>query len=254
MFHSFPAQRLVEPGPEEIAQVFRAAPGALAVRFPSPIEAPGKESFRWVCRKPYALTDLSESTRSKIHRGLKRCELRLVTCKELVRLGWAAHVETLGRHGVQEAASLGFDEDLDACPAYAAWGAFFEGNLAAYIIALVVDGWAHLVVNRSSDSYLRAYPNNALLFHAVRELLGRPEISTVCHGWEPLVSHESLSHFKLSMGFVREPIRQRVLVRPRLGLLVNRPVCRVIATLARFGNRRHQVQQLGGLCEIISES
>lgn len=253
ILYSFPPHRLVEPAPDEIASVFSAVPSALAVRYVSPQGAPGRQSFQWVCRPPYTLESLSANNRSKVRRGLERCEVRAVTWSELKASAWTAHRDTMRRHGAGKVDSLGFDEHLGECSAYEAWGAFAGGTLAAFLITLAVENWAHLLVNRSSDAHLKLYPNNALVFDVVRQLLERPHITAISYGWEPLTSRSGLTPFKQSLGFRMEPVQQRVVLRPWLAGLAKEPASSIIAKLASWGPHRFRAQ-LSGLWDIVRSS
>lgn len=252
VYFSFPPHRLVVPSDAEVGSVFRANPEALALRFLSPLSGQGRESFVWICRKPFDSTSPNGKSRNQIRRGLERCQVRTLTFDWLVHGGQEAHRDTMARHG-QDSGSLGLNSRLDDCPGYGAWGAFVDDNLAAYIVTLCVEDWAHILVNRSADAYLKFYPNNALVFTVAQELLSRPGVSTVSYGWEPLASRGTLDHFKSGMGFQKEPVRQRIILRPWLRPLLNSTVCRAIAKMAGL-HPNDRLQRLAGFCRIVAES
>lgn len=250
ILYSFPIHRQVIPGQDEVAEVFSSAPKALALRFVGPIRSRGKESFIWVCRPPYELERLSSNTRSHIRRGLKKCEIRPVSFDELETLGWQAHRDTRQRHREGEPSSLGLSANLDNCAAYEAWGAFVDGHLAAYLVTVWIEDWVHLLVNRSVDGYLKFYPNNALIFSVLKEVLSRPGVQAVSYGLEPLIAADSLERFKLGMGFVKEPVRQRVIISPRAKLLLNPLTSRPIEALAGLLPGVSRLQKIAGLCRL----
>lgn len=255
VLHSFPEHRLVNPDKEEIRELFQTVPAALALRFPTPIDGCGKPSFIWVRRKPYDLTVLSANSRSKVRRGLNRCDVRRISWDELISQAWPAHMDTTRRHGQQHGDSFGFDLGYRQCPAYTPWGAFTEGRLAAFMVALCVEDWVHIIINRSCSADLSSYPNNALTHVVVEHYLSRPDVSAISHGWEPLASRESLGDFKQSMGFVKESARQRVVLRPWLRLFLNRPLAALlVAILTAMRSRRYDIQQLVGFCNLLKES
>lgn len=256
VYYSFPPHRLVDPAPQEIATLFRGIPGALAVRFLAPLDSRGRESFLWVCRSPYDLSSLGGKSRNQTRRGLERCEVQPITWKHLAYLAWEPHWDTSQRHGVgrREAGSLGIDGSLQECPAYEAWGAFVDGHLAAYVATLWVESWVHILVHRSANAYLKTYANNALTFSVVQQLLSRPGVSAVSYGWEPLHPLKSLDHFKQGMGFVQEPVRQRVHLVPWLKPFLNPFTCRAIERSAAFHSTDRRLQRLAGFCRILRES
>lgn len=253
MLQSFPIHRQVNPSADEMAEVFSNFPKALGFRFITSEQSKGQKSFIWAIRRPYELSGLSANNRSHIRRGLKRCQVRSMSFAELEQLGREAHDDTMKRHDVA-AFSLGFDRSLQNCSAYEAWGAFVEGHLASYMVTLWVEDWVHILVNRSVSSYLKFYPNNAMIFSVVSELLERPGVSAVSYGLEPLNGLESLEHFKLGMGFVKEPVCQRIVVARWLKPLLNTVTCRTIEAVASISRRNLRLQKAAGVCRLIRSS
>ncbi len=254
MLQSFPLHRRVSPGADEVDEMFSNFPKALGFRFISSEDSPGQKSFIWACRRPYELNSLTANNRSHVRRGLKRCQVRSLSFTELEQLGREAHDDTLKRHDVKVSSTLGFDDTLQNCRAYEAWGAFVEGHLAAYMITLWVEDWVHILLNRSVSSYLKFYPNNAMIFSVVSELLARPGVSAVSYGLEPLNGLESLEHFKLGMGFVKEPVRQRIVVARWLKPLLNTVTCRTVEALASVRRSNLRLQKAAGVCRLIRSS
>lgn len=252
VYQSFPPHRLITPSRVELQEVFAQAPGALALRFAGPSDAAGSNSFVWVRRAPYDIDQLSANMRSRIRRGLKRCDIRPVRFEEILAKGWEAHCDTAKRHGESVPQSLGLDEKLDDCPAYEAWGAFVGDRLAAYLVTLHVEDWAHILVNRSVTAYHKFYCNNALVFSVVKELLSRPSIAAVGYGGEGLVPSELLDRFKTSIGFSKEPVRQRIVLAPRVRPLINPLTSLPITALAGVMRNNGRLQKIAGFCRIAS--
>jgi hypothetical protein len=247
VYFSLPLHREIEPSRKELTHFFQQRRGTWAVRFIAPADSPyGLESYTWVYRPPYDIAGLSSNNRSKIRRGLRRCTVRKISFETLADLGRRARRDTRTRHG-QTPGRDSVDLSMGDCENFEAWGAFVGEELAAYLITLWVENWAHLLVNRSSNHHLRNYPNNALIFTAVREMLGRPGCDAISYGWEPLEEHESLDHFKSGMGAVQEPVRQSVILRPWLRWVMRPRLCRGLADLARRFPANSRMQKLAGL-------
>jgi hypothetical protein len=249
-YSAFPLHRKITPSNDELSKVFRAEPKAFALRFLSAQETK-EPSFIWARHKPYDLQALSANSRSKVRRGLGRCKIREVTFREIIEMGWTAHQDTLRRHG-ETANTLGLDESLSECSAYQAWGAFVDNDLAAFLVTLRVEDWVYLLVNRSMDAHLKEYPNNALVYTVVETYLACSDITTVSYGLEPLSVLKTLDQFKESMGFERERIHQRVVLRSWLRPLLNPAIRQLIlrtATLRPFDVR---LQKLAGLTRFIT--
>jgi len=250
IYQSFPVHRLVTPDRDEIEEVFSSVPKAVALRFIGPIQSSGRKSFIWACRRPYELENLSANTRSHVRRGLKKCEVRSMSFEELAAQGWEAHRDTAKRHGEAEPPSLGIEPRLGNCGAYEAWGGFVDGHLAAYVVTVWVEDWVHILINRSVNAYLKFYPNNALIFSVIREVLSREGVQAVSYGLEPLIAADSLERFKLGMGFVKEPVCQHVALAPRLKLLVNPITSRSVEALASLLPQVPRLQKFAGLCRL----
>ena len=250
VYNSFPPHRLTDPTREEIGQIFRGVPAALAIRFTGPPRSRGDESFIWARRKPYDLTVLSSKSRNQTRRGIERCQVKRLSWDELLKLAGEAHSDTMKRHGTNGAESLGFDIQLSECPAYEPWGAYIDGRLAAYAVTLQVEDWVHILLHRSVTAHLKVRPNNALIFCMVKELLSSPGVSAVGYGLQPLTRLDSLEHFKLGMGFVKEPVCQHIVWAPRLKLLVNPITSRGVEALASLLPGVPRLQKIAGLCRL----
>jgi len=253
VYFAFPAHQQVVPTKAEVNELFNRLPSAIALRFIGPTHGDGKPSFIWVCRKPYNLNVIQKKSRNQTRRGLEKCSVRLLTFSQLICIGWEAHSDTLNRHG-QKAQSLGLNDILDDCNAYKAWGAFIEDSLAAYVVVLLVDDWAHIIINRSTTSSLKHYPNNALVFQVVSELLSQKYINVVSYGWDSLVPNQGLEKFKLGMGFVKEPVKQRIIIRPKFSLLINKYLCKLFIKVVPRKHLHYRGQQIFGLCQILAAS
>jgi len=254
IYQSFPIHRLIDPGQEEIAELFRNARGALGVRFIGPVKSRGQQSSIWVCRKPYDLSVLSAKSRNQTRRGLENCQVRKMSWKELETIASEAHADTMKRHQLNGERSLGFGSYLKECPAYEAWGAFVGDDLAAFMVTLWVEDWVHILIQRSVSSHLKSRPNNALVFCVAKELLSRPGVSAISYGLEPLTVLESLEDFKLGMGFVKEPVSQRIIVARWLKPLINSVTCRVVETAASWRPHNPRLQKVASICRMVRES
>jgi hypothetical protein len=174
--------------------------------------------------------------------------------EELARLGWECHLDTAKRHGERTPTSLGLPSTLDNCAAYEAHGAFVGESLAAYVVTLRVEDWAYILVNRSATAHLGSYANNALVFSVAREMLARPDVTVVSYGIEGLVTVESLERFKTSMGFVKDPVRQRIVLAPLLKPLINPFTAAPINAVATLMRKNLSFQKLAGFCRVASHS
>jgi hypothetical protein len=230
VFLSCPSQRLLSPCEEELRQVLRNQP-CFALRFAGPEEGPGKPSYQLVCEdREYSLERLSSNGRSKVRRGLKRCEVGPVPFDELESLGRAADADTLERQG-RDAAVAGdrwqkFWRAAASTPGIEGWAARVGSDIAAFLVTVQFEDGVEFLMARSRSDYSSAYPNNALVFTVTREMLVERGVGQITFGLESLEPVESLDQFKLGMGFCRRPLRQRVEFHPVLRPLVRSAVAR----------------------------
>jgi hypothetical protein len=235
-FAAIPHSQPISPGRSELNEVFRAA-RCFGVRYVSSADAPGRLSYALMLDdRSYDLDSLSGNSRSKIRRGLKDCQVRRLE-PAFVRLhGRKANEDTLRRirfaHDVYD-----WDRYWDAVaatPDVEVWGALRDQELLAYMVAVLVEGSAELLIARSCDGGLRHYPNNALLFTLARDLLRRSDIERIFFGLESVEAVDGVDTFKESMGFTRRPIRQRIVFHPLAEPIARaRVTARIASALAR---------------------
>lgn len=226
-FLSLPSHELRSPSPEEFRTLWRSGLCA-GVRFPAPLQGPGKLSYQIACSaRDYSLESLSANVRSKVRRGLRRCEVGPLPFPEIARQGERAHRDTLERQGRDaHVLSRSWDRYFDAAaktPGMEGWAAFARGELAAFLVSVQFDDTVELLLARSRSDMNDAYPNNALVFHVVEEMLVRRRVRQVTFGLESLEDVESLDEFKFGMGFERVPLRQRVVFHPLLDAVIELP-------------------------------
>ena len=219
-FLSLPSHHLLDPHPHELREVLRRG-RCLGARFPAEIEGPGKASYQIVCDdRDYRVDHLSANVRSKVRRGLRRCEVRSVPFEELAAHGVAADRDTLARQGrrvrLKREQWQRYWETAAATPGMEGWAAFAGGQLAAFLVTVRFESCVEFLLARSRSDLLDSYPNNALIFVVTEEMLVRRRLREVTFGLESLEPVGPLDQFKLSMGFRQRPIRQRVFFHPLL--------------------------------------
>lgn len=262
-FLGIPFHRAISPSDAEIGDFFRSS-GALGMRFSAPIDGPGRMSYQMACdAKPYDLSRLSGNTRSKVRRGLKRCTIERVGHEQVLRDGWQAHVDTLVRQGrgasVRAAARQrweGYWQAVGFTPGAEVWAAMAGSVMAAFLVAIEIEDRVEFLLARSRDDHLDQYPNNALIYHVAAEMLARAEVLEVTFGLEALEEVGPLDEFKLTMGFRRRPLRQRVVLRRPLAALLRIPGMRPL--LLRFSTaaarRDARWRKVAGLLRFADES
>lgn len=238
-FLSVPSHHHLRPGQTELREVLRHQP-CFGVRFPAPVDGPGKLSYQIVCDMAgYGLERLSANVRSKVRRGLRRCEVKRVSFGEVATLGRAANMDTLSRQGRSwRFGGSQWERYWKAAdqPGMEGWGAFAGGELAAFLLTAELGDCVEFLLARSRSDLLDAYPNNALIFTVAEEMLVKRGVRKITFGLESLEPVGPLDQFKFGMGFRREPIRQRVVFHPVLQTLLRSGAFR--ALLHRWGETK----------------
>ncbi|MCA9059835.1 MAG: hypothetical protein KDA85_15110, partial [Planctomycetaceae bacterium] len=181
-----------------------------------PVEQ-GVSSFRIICDDPnYDFPALRSRTRTQVRRGLEECQVERIDFETLRKHAIQLNADTLMRQGRRVPANLErywtkYYEAAALTDGAETWGAFVEGQLAAYLISFTIEDVANLLILRSALDHLKKFPNNALLFLYLQQALARPDIRMVCYGYESIQADMgSLDQFKMGMGFRQDPVGQRV--------------------------------------------
>ena len=239
-FLSAPPHRLYEPAEDELRSVLRRLP-CLGLRFATPVEGIGKPSYQIVCDNPrYGIEALSANVRSKVRRGLKRCEVGPAPFSVIATAGKRAHEDTVARQrrdGVLAGKRWDrFFSVAGATPGLEGWGAWNGDTLAAFLVTVTFEDSVEFLLARSCSGQLGAYPNNALLFRVAEEMLVQRGVREITFGLESLEPVGPLDEFKFSMGFRRRPLRQRVVFHPLIRAFLRHATVRVL--FESWGTRR----------------
>jgi hypothetical protein len=243
---------LLVPSADALRALLRNQPCA-GLRFPAPLDGSGKLSYQIVCdTSDYGIERLGANARSKVRRGLRRCEVRPVTFRAIAAQGLLADRDTLSRQGravrLDGVAWEGFWDAAEATAGMEGWAAYVGGEMAAFLVSVQFDESVEFLLARSRSDCLDAYPNNALIFEVTRTMLVERRLRQITFGLESLEPVGPLDQFKFGMGFRPAPLRQRVVFHPVLRVLlqprgVRALVCRHAA--ARSGGAGFWRKALG---------
>jgi hypothetical protein len=105
-----------------------------------------------------------------------------------------------------------------------AWGAFLEDHLAAYMITFHIDDCCHMLHAMSRTDLRKFYPNHALQYTVIREVITQPDIHCVSAGLEPIFDIPGLDRFKMHAGYEKLSRNYIVVLHPMLqAMLLSRP-------------------------------
>ena len=222
-----PPHHPVSPSSLELAEVF-AKSRAFGVKYVTSRADEGKASYHFICADPsYDLQSLKKKARNQTRRGLERCKIEKIVFDFLHAAGMGLMRDSWERRGrgvtVSDAWWRRFCEAAPKFKDAEAFGASAEGQLAAFVTTVIIEGVCYIGFVYSLRALLWAHPNNALIFTITRDMLYRDGVHCVSLGLESLEGLSSLEHFKVGMGFRREPVRQHVVLNPLVRPLFNRP-------------------------------
>lgn len=219
MYRSLPVHRFVNPSAGEIAKVLMLGP-ALALRYPRLPGDEGAHGGMFVCRdRNYDFASLSQNVRSRTRRGLARCRIEQIGFDYLAKYGHALTEETTFRqmrkkpNGNMEDWQR-FCTNAGCLPDFEAWGAFVEGRLATFIVAMLVEDCYYIHLQKSASDLLKFYPNNALLFAVMKAKFACPEVGFISHGPKALAVGRGLEYYKTSMGLEIQPCTEQIVFNP----------------------------------------
>jgi hypothetical protein len=234
VYQAFPHHWLIRPSDGELLELLRRE-RAIALRYSAPFDAEsGKISYHVVYEDvPYGFGTLSGNARSKVQRGLRRCEIERISMERLAEEGWHLQRDTLERQRRVGSVNRERWQCLSLAardlPGFEAWGAIVEGKLAATILTACMEGTCYMLYPQSDRRYFTSYVNNALAYTVTREMLSRRGVQGIFYGLHSLDAPPSVDEFKFRMGYRAKPVRQRVLFHPWV-----RPFCnRVSHALAK---------------------
>jgi hypothetical protein len=218
---SFPYHRLIQPSEDEVDELFGRY-RLRVVRYPMPLSSFGFLSTVAInTNRDYDLSCQHQKARNQTRRGMENCVVEEVDPNYLAENALRLNQETARRQGRK---SQYADPDYwrkyckatQATSGVSAWGAFVDGRLAAFLVAIEVDNWAEWVVNHSSTALLKKYPNNALVFRAAQHFFQKKGCEGICYGLGSLEATPHLDHFKERMGWTLLPIKQRLVLSKKV--------------------------------------
>lgn len=219
LYKNLPIHRCVDPSQAELTKVMVCG-AALAIRYPGTPGDATADGGMYICSDPnYEFASLSANARSHTRRGLARCTIEQMDFKDLAVQAYPLITETnLRQTGKQphrnESQWKSFCELAGRWPGLEAWGAFIDGELAAFIVAMLAEDCYYIHLQKSASALLKHYSNNALLFTVMKTALARPEVGFVANGQIALAAKEGLFHFKTSMGFEIHPFKEQMVFNP----------------------------------------
>ncbi len=255
---SLPYYKLIEPSYEECCGLLNKHK-LRAIRYPTTLNSFGFISTLAVNTNPnYDLSCQHQKARNQTRRGMENCVVEEIDFDYLAENGLPLNQDTAERQG-RESQYADPDYWRKYCTAAAAtsgisaWGAFVEGQLAAFLVAIEVDDWVEWVVNHSSPALLKKYPNNALAFKAAQYFFQKRGCRGICYGLGSLEPTPDLDHFKQRMGWTLQPIKQRLIFSKKMGLAFSLAREPCLKLLSRISPKNYTVRKATAMIRLYRQ-
>jgi hypothetical protein len=219
MLLSIPFHKLVEPSEKELDDLLLKS-GAFGLRYPTKSTNYGFDSYLTMCHDfEYGMDSLTSKARNQVRKGLKYFEVRDVNHDDLLEQGLTLNRKTFDRqHRSDPKANMDYWSKIcKACyevEGVSVTGAFLGDRLAAYMIILETGQVAEIIIQNSDTELLKMCPNNVLTYQVTQKYLGNR--IPVCYGLGSLEQTDTLNHFKSSMGYREQGIKQRIYFNAKL--------------------------------------
>lgn len=230
MLISIPYHRLISPTLEELDHLLKTS-GAWGLRYPTEAENYGFSSKLEVCDHfGYDLQYLQHKFRNRVVKGQQYCEIRPVSIQELKNEGYDLNLRTLERQNRNDPKGNKeywhkICDGLDKTNGVNILGAYFKDRLAAYVVILETSSMTEMIIQNSDTELLNYCPNNLLTYYVTWYYLTKCSTPVpVCYGLGSLDETPGLDRYKIGMGYVMQPIKQRLYFRRRVRLFLRPPL------------------------------
>jgi hypothetical protein len=256
----FPYHKLITPNDEELKQLLWGEP-CVGVRYFTPMDHFGKESFQIVCTdKNYDFSSVDKhSARRETRRGLENVVIRQMEFKELATLGINLENDTLLRQGrapqrQEEKKWRQFCLSMDGLEGFEAWGAFADNNLASFLTVYQMEDDCIYLHQGSATQYMPLFPNRALYYYVTRLKITSPDINTIYCGPQSLDGLPSIDAFKFSMGFQKSPMKQAIVFNPVVKPFINGFTHRCFRLVSSLRPQSDTIRKLEGIVRFYREA
>ena len=196
--------------------------GALFLRFTN---LPSEHETNWwymVCRQ-YDIAKVSSNTRSKIHRGLNRLQVKPVTPSWLADNAYDCHVKSFQRYKhaspQSEPVFRHFLLSMEKQPIFNVWSCTKQENVVGYILCLCDHDGVFMHTIDITPEGLHDYAAYAML-HCVLENYVNEKKLAVSNGSRSISHATEMQDFLSKFGFEREYCQLHVVYRPDVAVAV----------------------------------
>jgi hypothetical protein len=206
----------------------------------------------------YDISNLGKVARYDVRRGLAQCEVRRVDSRWFASNGYPTYAAAFQRYGAPPA--LNENEFVDEFlrhaeyPGRETWGAFVGERLVAWESCIVVDDAVISSSAKADPAFLKARPNNALVYVLTRHYLRERRLAYVTSGSRVLVHDTNVQEFQEKMGYRKVYCLLRSELSPIASLLSSRGLQKWIHHLGLQRLLKGRMEKLEALAAIAGIS
>lgn len=257
VLQAFPYHWLISPSQEEIQELMTSH-GILSLRYSTLLNsAVGKVSYHIILQNPYDMSMLKSQARNGVKRGLSRCKVEQISFERLATEGWLLQQDTLDRQNRLRSMTQAEWERLCRSaadlPGFEAWAAAVDGDLAAAVIVNQIDNTWCVPYALSHRRFLSDHVNNALFYSVSTNLLARENVEGIFFTVQSLDAPPTVDDFKLRMGLIARPVRQRVDFHPWIRPLATSTTHKVFSHLLQRDSGNPVIAKTEGMLRFYLE-
>jgi hypothetical protein len=257
ILQAFPYHWLINPSEDETNELMTAN-RVISLRYSTFLNSPvGKISYHIILHNPYDMEMLKAHARNGVKRGLSRCTVEQISFERLATEGWLLQRDTLDRQNRLK--SMLQSEWECICrsafdlPGFEAWAAISNGELAAAVIVCQIGHTWCVPYALSHRRFLNDHVNNALFYSVSRNLLARDNVEGIFFTVQSLDAPASVDDFKLRMGLIPKPVRQRVEFHPWLRPVATPAAHKVLTNILHHDNENPLIAKAEGMLRFYVE-
>lgn len=184
-----------------------------------------KKSRFWfvICDQKLELEDYSKNTRSKIRRGVKNCEVKMITKEELIDYGYSCYSKAFNRYNTKVLLSRNHFKKqlLELNSEWEFWGVYIDNKLVGYSQNRILMNCCDYSIIKFDSDYLKSYTSYALFYHMNNYYLNKKNLKYVNDGSRSISHQTNIQNFLIQKFHFRKAYcRLHVVYPPLIRLLI----------------------------------
>ena len=172
---------------------------AFFARWTTDFDSEKKSAFWYIINdKKLSFNDYSRNTKSKINRGLKKFNVRIISKKELINQGYCVYEKALKRYSVvlKKNSEIEFINEIkNLGNSWQFWGIYSKQNnvLVAFSLNRIMDDYCDYSTIKFDPDYLRDYSSYVLYYSMNKYYLNQNNFKYINNGTRS-ISHQTNIH------------------------------------------------------------